>query len=217
METAQILKTLSIKDYEDIEACIMKWPLSVIRIRSANRERLSELSGKILEAWRNYDDENADIISNTKGEPHNTITPIARYKNGKFELDLVLRNNRTSEEHPLGIFHPHSEVHHIKKENIGLIEVMGLAVLPARLVKELELLKACLEGKSSIEQYEELEQHKPWFLKLKGKYGNNDVDFDKVLKLEVGRVFEKVLLDAGVFKLDDKGLSAFSKFIDSIR
>lgn len=217
MEAAPALKKLSIKGYEDIEACIVKWPMSVIRIRGVSRERLSGLSGKILEAWRNYDDENVGIISNTKGEPHNTITPIARYRDGSFELDLVLRNNRTSEEHPLGIFHPHSEVHHIKKENIGLIEVMGLAVLPARLINELELLKDCLEGKSSIERHEELKQHRYWFLQLKDKYGNAGVDYEKVLKLEVGRVFERVLLDAGVFKPDDKGLKAFSRFIDSIR
>ncbi len=217
MEAAPVLKTVSIKGYEDIEAYIVKWPLSVIRIRSSNRERLSMLGGKILDFWRNYSDESVDIISDTRGEPHNTITPIARYKAGKFELDLVLRNNRTSQEHPLGIFHPHSDVQHIKKENIGLIEVMGLAVLPARLVNELELLKACLEGTKNIEQYEELEQHRQWFLELREKYGNKNIDFDKVLKMEVGKIFERVLLDAGVFKLDNKGLSAFSRFTELIR
>ncbi|HYF84770.1 MAG TPA: UDP-glucose--hexose-1-phosphate uridylyltransferase [Clostridia bacterium] len=217
METASVLKEVSIKDYEDVEACIVNWPMSVIRIRSGNRERLSALGGKILEAWRKYSDESVDIIAETQGEPHNTITPIARYSKGKFELDLVLRNNRTNEEHPLGIFHPHSEVHHIKKENIGLIEVMGLAVLPARLINELKLLEACLMGTESIEQHEELEQHRHWFLQLKEKYGNTDIDMDKVLRTEVGKVFEKVLLDAGVFKLDSKGLEAFSRFINSIR
>ncbi len=217
MEAASVLREVSIKDYEDIEAYIVKWPMSVIRIRSSNRERLSSLGGKILEAWRRYSDESVGIIAETKGEPHNTITPIARHSKGKFELDLVLRNNRTSEEHPLGIFHPHQEVHHIKKENIGLIEVMGLAVLPARLVNELELLKACLKGTGSIEQYEVLDQHRHWFLQLKDKYGNTDVDMDKVLRMEVGKIFEKVLLDAGVFKLDDKGLNAFTEFINSIR
>jgi UDPglucose--hexose-1-phosphate uridylyltransferase len=217
MEAAPTLKEVSIKGFEDIEAAIVKWPLSVIRIRSSNKERLSELGGKILDTWRNYSDESVDIISNTKGEPHNTITPIARYKEGKFELDLVLRNNRTSKEYPLGIFHPHSDVHNIKKENIGLIEVMGLAVLPARLINELELLKACLQGIKSIEQYEELEQHKHWFYELKEKYGNNNIDYDKVLKMEVGKVFERVLMDAGVFKLDNRGLAAFSRFIEFIR
>lgn len=217
MEAAPALKEVSIKGFEDIEVSIVKWPLSVIRLRSCDRERLSMLGGKILDTWRKYSDESVDIISNTKGEPHNTITPIARYKKGRFELDMVLRNNRTSEEHPLGIFHPHSEVHHIKKENIGLIEVMGLAVLPGRLIKELELLRACLEGTKSIEQYEELEQHRNWFLHLREKYYNNDADFGQVLKREVGKVFERVLLDAGVFKLDNKGLEAFSRFINSIR
>ncbi|MHB1393252.1 MAG: UDP-glucose--hexose-1-phosphate uridylyltransferase [Clostridia bacterium] len=217
METASVLREVSIKGYEDIEAYIVKWPMSVIRIRSSNRHQLSALGGKILEAWREYSDESVDIKADTKGEPHNTITPIARYSKGKFELDMVLRNNRTSEEHPLGIFHPHSEVHHIKKENIGLIEVMGLAVLPARLINELELLKDCLKGTRSIEQYVELEQHRHWFLQLKEKYGNTEMDLDKVLRMEVGKVFEKVLLDAGVFKLDSKGLEAFSRFTNSIR
>ena len=217
MEMAADLRKFRISGYEDVEASIVKWPMSVIRLRSRNRERLSDLAGRFLDVWRNYDDESVEILSNTEGEPHNTITPIARYRNDRFELDLVLRNNRTSEEHPLGIFHPHNDVHHIKKENIGLIEVMGLAVLPARLIKELDLLRACLEGKSSIEQYEELEQHRAWFFKLKDKYGDAEVDYGDILKQEAGRVFEKVLLDAGVFKLDDKGLEAFSKFIDLIR
>jgi len=217
MEAAPALREVSIKGYEDVEACIVKWPLSVIRIRSCSRERLSLLGGKILDTWRNYSDENVDIIAESKGEPHNTITPIARYREGKFELDLVLRNNRTSGEHPLGIFHPHSEVHHIKKENIGLIEVMGLAVLPARLINELGLIRNCLEGKSSIEEHEELEQHRHWFLKLKEKYGSSGTDFDRVLKMEVGKVFEQVLLDAGVFKPDTKGLTAFLRFTNFIR
>lgn len=217
MEAAPIMKEFRVRGFEDVEAGIVKWPMSAIRIRSPRRERLTELAGKILEAWRSYDDESVEIISNTDGEPHNTITPIARYREGGFELDLVLRNNRTSKEHPLGIFHPHNAVHHIKKENIGLIEVMGLAVLPARLVGELEFLRACLEGKSSIEQYPELEQHKEWFFELEKKYAGTGADYGRVLKLEVGRVFEQVLLDAGVFKLNDKGLEAFSKFMASIR
>jgi len=217
MESAPVVRSFSIKGFEDVEAGMVRWPMSVIRIRDLSRERLSLLAAKILEAWRGYDDESVGIISNTKGEPHNTITPIARRREGSFELDLVLRNNRTSEEHPLGIFHPHSEVHHIKKENIGLIEVMGLAVLPARLIGELELIKKCLEGKCGIEPHPELEQHKKWFHELERKYSGRAVDLDKVLKLEVGKVFEQVLLDAGVFKQDEKGINAFSKFIDSMR
>ncbi len=217
MEEAPVLRKISIEGYEDVEASIIKWPLSVIRIRGGNRQRLSQLGDRILECWRGYSDEEAGIISNTNGEPHNTITPIARHKEGKFELDLVLRNNRTTREHPLGIFHPHSEVHHIKKENIGLIEVMGLAVLPARLINELELLKDCLKGNREIDHYEELEQHKTWFLQLEGKYRGTEADFDEVLRLEVGKVFEKALLDAGVFKQDNEGIDAFERFINSIR
>lgn len=217
MADAPIVKKFSIKGFEDVQVGMVRWPMSVIRIRSKSRERLSLLADKLLGNWRGYDDESVGIMSNTEGDPHNTITPIARFREGSFELDLVLRNNRTSEEHPLGIFHPHSNVHHIKKENIGLIEVMGLAVLPARLINELELIKNCLEGKGCIEQYPELDQHKEWFRGLEKKYAGKTVDHDKLLKLEVGKVFEQVLLDAGVFKQDEAGIRAFSKFIDSIR
>lgn len=216
MEKAQALEEISIKGYEDVETSIVNWPLSVIRARSSNRQRLAMLGGKILETWRDYSDESVDIISNTQGEPHNTITPIARFSRGKYELDLVLRNNRTSKEHPLGIFHPHSDVHHIKKENIGLIEVMGLAVLPSRLINELELIKSCLSGESSIEEHEELDQHRKWFLELKDKYDGTRADLDDVLRTEVGRIFERVLLDAGVFKLGAKGSEAFMRFIQKI-
>lgn len=217
MEDAPIVMDFCIKGFEDVQVGMVRWPMSVIRIRSKNREHLSLLADKILESWRGYDDESVEIMSNTEGEPHNTITPIARFQEGRFELDLVLRNNRTSKEHPLGIFHPHSNVHHIKKENIGLIEVMGLAVLPARLIGELELIKNCLEGKAHIEHYPELEQHKEWFYELEQKYAGRIVDHDKLLKLEVGKVFEQVLHDAGVFKQDEIGIRAFSKFMNSIR
>jgi len=216
MEDAPIIKGAKINGYEDIEVGIVKWPLSVIRMRSISREKLAKLGGKILEAWRSYSNKSMDIISHSKGEPHNTITPIARYRNNKFELDLVLRNNRTSKEHPLGIFHPHSDVQNIKKENIGLIEVMGLAVLPGRLKGELELLKECLLGNKEIKDIEELNSHRDWFLYLKGKYKNKEVDYDNVLREEVGRVFERVLHDAGVFKDDDKGLEAFYSFLKSV-
>lgn len=217
MEKAEISRNVCIKGFEDVEAGIVKWPMSVIRIRSRERERLAELAVVILNLWREYDDESVGIISHSEGEPHNTITPISRYKNGKFELDLVLRNNRTSEEHPLGIFHPHSDVHNIKKENIGLIEVMGLAVLPARLVNELELLEQCLIGDKCIDDYRELDQHRKWFRQLKSKYAGMNVDYSEILRFEVGKVFERVLEDAGVFKRDDKGQKAFLRFIDVIR
>ncbi|QIB27541.1 UDP-glucose--hexose-1-phosphate uridylyltransferase [Caloranaerobacter azorensis] len=216
MEKAPILKEFSIKGFEDVEVGIVKWPLSVIRIRSKRKDRLTELGGIILDVWREYSDESINIISHTNDEPHNTITPIARYKNNKFELDLVLRNNRTSEEHPFGIFHPHRDVHHIKKENIGLIEVMGLAVLPARLKHELELIKECLLGTRNINEYKELEKHREWFDYLKYKYQSIDVNFDEILKFEVGKIFERILIDAGVFKQDNRGLEAFERFIDCL-
>ncbi|WP_331488047.1 UDP-glucose--hexose-1-phosphate uridylyltransferase [Caminicella sporogenes] len=214
MEKAPLIKQVSVRGFEDVDVGIVKWPLSVIRMRSEKRERLSELGGRILSTWRQYNDESVDIISHTNGEPHNTITPIARYRDNKFELDLVLRNNRTSDEYPFGIFHPHEDVHHIKKENIGLIEVMGLAVLPARLKYELELLKDCLSGNKNISEYEELNKHLKWFKYLKSKYENTDMDFDYILKMEVGKVFERILIDAGVFKQDEMGLKAFERFIN---
>lgn len=216
MEVAPIIRRLMIKGFEDVEVGIVKWPLSVIRLQGKNRDQLSKLGGIILRAWRQYSDEDVQVIAHTEGEPHNTITPIARYNKGKFELDLVLRNNRTSEEHPLGIFHPHNDVHNIKKENIGLIEVMGLAVLPGRLKDEIELLKECLLGKKNIDEYESLSKHKEWFKYLRKKYEGTSMDAYKFLQLEVGKVFERILIDAGVFKQNEKGLRAFERFIRSL-
>lgn len=216
MELAPIRKQMNINGYEDVEAGIVKWPMSVIRLRSENMERLSQLSNHILEAWRGYSDESMEILSHTQGEPHNTITPIARYKNGKYEMDLVLRNNRTSKAHPLGIFHPHSDLHHIKKENIGLIEVMGLAVLPARLIEELKLIQECLSGHRNIQDFEELQSHLPWVEYLKSKYRGNQHNFEEILKMEIGIKFERILTDAGVFKQDGRGLKAFEIFINCV-
>lgn len=216
MEKAPFLQKTVFKGFEDVDAGIIKWPMSVMRIRCERKERLIALAGSILDAWRGYSDESAGIRAFTGTEPHNTITPIARYKNGRYELDLVLRNNRTDEAHLLGIFHPHSDVHHIKKENIGLIEVMGLAVLPARLLHELALLKDCLAGIKVIDAFEELEQHRLWFGYLKNKYPQQGVDFDAVLRCETGKKFERVLWDAGVFKQDSTGLEAFARFIRHI-
>ncbi|SNS13629.1 UDPglucose--hexose-1-phosphate uridylyltransferase [Anaerovirgula multivorans] len=216
MEVAPILQEFNIQGFEDVEMGIVKWPLSVIRIRSEKRERLVKVGGIILDRWRAYSDKSVDILCKTQDESHNTITPIARYKDNKFELDLVLRNNRTSDEHPLGIFHPHKDLHHIKKENIGLIEVMGLAVLPARLIEEMALLKECFLGKKDIQECEALEQHNIWFNYLKEKYQHVNIDFDEVLKLEVGKIFKRILMDAGVFKQDVKGLEAFHRFIHSL-
>ena len=191
--------------------------MSAIRLSSKDPEKLTDLAEKILSAWREWTDESAGILAYSDGEPHNTITPIARRRGENFELDLVLRNNRTSEEHPLGIFHPHAEVHHIKKENIGLIEVMGLAVLPARLKPALEKIsEAWLENKNSLPS--ELEAHEVWYKSLRKKHegltGRENVK--KMLRDEVGHVFAQVLRDSGVYKRDAQGLAAFDKFAESV-
>jgi UDPglucose--hexose-1-phosphate uridylyltransferase len=214
MAKAPVEKKITFAGYEDIEAGIVKWPMSVIRISSADSERLIDLADRILGAWRGYTDEAAFIFAETDGEPHNTITPIARKRGEKFELDLVLRNNITTEEHPLGVYHPHAELHHIKKENIGLIEVMGLAVLPARLKDELEHLKtAMLEGRD-ISGDEELGKHADWVEELKAKYGSFQAEtIDKVIQDEVGLVFSKVLEHAGVYKRTPEGQAAFERFV----
>ena len=213
MERAQIEKEIQIPGYEDVEAGIVHWPLSVIRIRCKDENRLIDLADYILTKWRGYTDEEAYIFAETDGEPHNTITPIARKKGDVYELDLTLRNNITTEECPLGLYHPHSEYHHIKKENIGLIEVMGLAVLPSRLKKEMELLAECLVENKPMENYEELQKHIDWVHDFMPKY--NEINQDNVmdiLKEEIGQVFVKVLEDAGVYKCTEEGGKAFQRF-----
>ena len=214
MADAVMEKHIVIPGYEDVEAGILHWPLSVIRIRHKDEKRLIALADHILEKWRGYTDAEAYIFAETDGEPHNTITPIAR-KNGElFELDLTLRNNITTEECPLGLYHPHSEYHHIKKENIGLIEVMGLAVLPSRLKGEMELLADCLVKKTPAEEHEELLKHKEWADKICAKYA--DINADNVmdiLKEEIGQVFVGVLEDAGVYKCTEEGRAAFDRFV----
>jgi len=214
MERAEIEKKLSFKGFEDVSAGIVKWPMSVIRLSSENKDRLIELADKILYAWRGYTDEEAFIYARTNGEPHNTITPIARRRGQAYELDLVLRNNITTDEHPLGVFHPHAELHHIKKENIGLIEVMGLAVLPSRLKKELCDLKAAILNDEPL--MGELCKHADWVRELQTKYVFTEENAEMILKNEVGKVFAKVLEHAGVFKRDLKGSAAFSRFIDYV-
>ena len=217
MAKAPVEKEVFFPGFEDVKAGIVKWPMSVIRICCENRERLIELADKILTAWRGYTDESAFIFAMTDGEPHNTITPIARKRDGKFELDLVLRNNITTEEHPLGVYHPHAELHHIKKENIGLIEVMGLAVLPARLKDELEHLKAAILEGRDISEDEELSKHSDWVEELKEKYGSfQSSTIDKVIEDEVGIIFMKVLEHAGVYKRTVEGREAFLRFIESV-
>ena len=217
MEKAPIEKPIVFKGYEDITAGIVKWPMSVIRLTGDSAERVIDLADKIFTTWQGYTDESAFVFAETDGEPHNAVTPIARMRGDKYELDLVLRNNITTEEHPLGVFHPHAELHHIKKENIGLIEVMGLAVLPARLKDEMaELQKAMLSG-ADIRAIESIEKHADWADEIKAKYTDINADnIDKIIKDEIGIVFSKVLEDAGVFKRDKKGQDAFIKFIDCV-
>ena len=216
MEKAPVEKAVTFAGFEDVEAGIVKWPMSVIRLRSEKDDRLVELADKILLAWRGYTDEAAFIFAETDGEPHNTITPIARHRDGKYELDLVLRNNITTEEHPLGVYHPHAELHHIKKENIGLIEVMGLAVLPARLKSELaNLADALVEGRD-VTVDEELSKHAPWVEAMRKQYSFTKENVDEILRSEVGAIFAKVLEHAGVYKCDEQGREAFQRFIGSV-
>ena len=217
MAKAPIEKHVTIPGFKDVEAGIVKWPLSVLRIRHKNPERLIDLATHVLQAWRGYTDEEAFIFAETDGEPHNTITPIARRRDGDYELDLVLRNNITTEEHPLGVYHPHAHLHHIKKENIGLIEVMGLAVLPARLKGEMaELRDAILTGKD-LHSTETLASHADWALKFMSKYDKIDEsNIDGIINEEIGLVFKEVLECAGVYKCTDEGRAAFQKFIDAV-
>ena len=214
MEKAPIEKYFAIPGFEDVEAGIVKWPLSVIRIRCKVENRLIDLADHILDKWRGYTDESAFIFAETDGEPHNTITPIARKNGDMFELDLALRNNITTEEHPLGVYHPHEEYHHIKKENIGLIEVMGLAVLPARLKNELQLLADYICDKKEIDGNETIAKHAAWIRGVMEKYPEiTRENVDTILKEEVGNVFVHVLEDAGVFKCTEEGRVAFDRFI----
>ena len=214
MAKAPVEKELVFKGFEDVKSGIVKWPMSVIRITAPQKERLIELADKILLAWRGYTDEDAFIFAETEGEPHNTITPIARKRSNDYELDLVLRNNITTEEHPLGVYHPHAKLHHIKKENIGLIEVMGLAVLPSRLKAEMEHLSQCLIKGEDIVSKEDLKKHAAWVEEIKGKYTDiNEGNVMDILKEEIGQVFVKVLEDAGVYKYNEEGRKAFDRFI----
>lgn len=217
MAKAPVEQEITFKGYEDVSAGIVKWPMSVIRISAQSKERLVDLADKILLEWRGYTDEDAFIFANTDGEPHNTITPIARKRDGKYELDLVLRNNITTKEHPLGVYHPHANLHHIKKENIGLIEVMGLAVLPARLKDEMAQLKEAMLSGADIRSDEVLEKHADWADEFKKKYETIDAsNIDGIIHREIGLVFQQVLEDAGVYKCTQEGRKAFVKFIEKV-
>ena len=214
MAKAPMEQTVTIPGYEDVEAGIVKWPLSVLRIRHRDEKRLIDLATHVLDAWRGYTDEDAFIFAYTDGEPHNTITPIARNVDGIFELDLTLRNNITTEEHPLGVYHPHKELHHIKKENIGLIEVMGLAVLPSRLKDEMALLKEYILAGKDVSSSETLSKHADWVSSFLPSLASVTPDgIDAVLQQEIGKVFVKVLEDAGVYKCTKEGREAFLRFI----
>ena len=217
MAKAPYESTFTVPGYEDVEAGIVHWPLSVIRLRGEDDEKIIDLADHILKAWRGYTDEAAFIFAETDGEPHNTITPIARKRDGKFELDLALRNNITTDECPLGVYHPHAEYHHIKKENIGLIEVMGLAILPARLKTEMALLAECLTGDKKLEDYPELEQHAAWAKEIAARRTDLNKDtVDDILKEEIGHVFVHVLEDAGVYKCTEEGRAAFERFLATL-
>ena len=214
MERAPVEQEVTFTGFEEIKAGIVKWPMSVLRINGSDKDRLAELADKILRCWRGYTDAEAFIFAETEGVPHNTITPIARRRGDDYELDLVLRNNITTQEHPLGVFHPHADKHHIKKENIGLIEVMGLAVLPARLKGELAALEEAILTDTPLTG--ELRKHEAWVEELKTGYTFTQENISAVLKTEVGKVFAKVLEHAGVYKRTATGLAAFNRFIDYV-
>lgn len=218
MAKAPVEYPLTFEGFDDVDAGILKWPMSVIRLSSPDPDRLIELADKILASWRGYTDEAAFIFAETDGEPHNTITPIARKNGERYELDLVLRNNITTPEHPLGVYHPHSELHHIKKENIGLIEVMGLAVLPSRLKTEIALLETAILENRDISNDEILSKHAEWTKEIKAKYSDiNENNIGKIIKDEIGLVFAKVLEHAGVYKRTPEGIAAFKRFAESVK
>ena len=216
MERAEIEKEVRFRGYADVEAGIVRWPLSVLRLRSENRAQLAELAEKILNGWRGYSNPDAFVFAQTDGEPHNTITPIVRRRGDAYEMDLVLRNNITTPEHPLGVFHPHAQLHHIKKENIGLIEVMGLAVLPSRLNTELAQLREAILTGRDIRADETLGKHADWLDELKTRHRFTPENTEQILRQEVGAVFEQVLEDAGVFKRNEAGQRAFLRFLGTL-
>lgn len=215
MQDASVIKEIEIKGYENIKVQMLNWPLSTLRLTADDKEVLVDLSDKILNHWINYDDVSCDILSHTNDVRHNKVTPIARMDNNRYQIDIVLRNNRTNDEHPLGIFHPHARHHHIKKENIGLIEVMGLAVLPARLKDELECLKLCLLKKKCIDDLESLKKHKEWFEYLQ-TLEFDEQSIDEFIEKEVTKKFVSVLENAGVYKMNQKGIEGFTRFVDSL-
>ena len=217
MARAEVETPIAIPGFEDVEAGIVKWPMSVIRVKGADKARVAAAADHVLEKWRSYDDESAFIFHETEGERHSTITPIARRRGEDYELDLVLRNNITTEENPLGVFHPHAEKHHIKKENIGLIEVMGLAVLPARLKDELSALAQAMLSGADLNADPKTASHAEWAMEVKARHPELNADnVDDILQQEVGKVFCGVLEDAGVFKRTEEGKAAFLRFVAAL-
>ena len=217
MAKAPIETEFTVAGFEDVEAGIVKWPMSVIRLVSEKIDRLVELSAKVFDTWQGYTDEEAFVLANTDGEDHNAITPIVRYRNGKYEIDLVLRNNITTPDYPMGYYHPHPEHHHIKKENIGLIEVMGLAVLPSRLKSEMATLADAMVNGKDITADETIAKHKEWADMIMSKYTITAENCDEILKKEIGIVFTEILEQCGVFDRDEKGKAQFIKFVNSIK
>ncbi len=217
MAKAPVERTFTVNGFEDVSSGIVKWPMSVIRLSGKDTDRIIELADVILNKWRGYTDEEAFIFAETDGTPHNTITPIARKNGENYELDLVLRNNITTQEHPLGVYHPHAELHHIKKENIGLIEVMGLAVLPARLKGEMAQLQSAILAGADLRADETLEKHADWVDAFTPKYESITADnIEEILQKEIGEVFMHVLEDAGVYKRNPQGQAAFDRFVNSL-
>jgi UDPglucose--hexose-1-phosphate uridylyltransferase len=216
METAEAEREIAFAGFEDVKAAIVKWPMSVIRLTAADPDRITELADKILTCWRGYSDESVGVVAFSDGEPHNTITPIARRRGEAYELDLVLRCNITTEEHPLGVFHPHADKHHIKKENIGLIEVMGLAVLPSRLKSELTSLADAIVTGQDITRNEVLQKHALWVEQLKQQYTFTAENVMEIILRETGKVFAAVLEDAGVYKHTPDGTAAFLSFVAQV-
>ena len=216
MTKAPVETKVEFKDYPEIEAGIVKWPMSVLRLRGDDTDKICALAGKILAKWREYTDEDAFVFAYTDGVPHNTITPIARFMDDKFELDLVLRNNITTEQYPDGVYHPHPEHHHIKKENIGLIEVMGLAVLPARLKGEMELIEDAIINGDDISENEKIAKHKDWVEEIVKNNTITPENCAKVIRDEIGKVFADILKQCGVFDRTDEGKKQFLNFIDRV-
>ena len=216
IEGAKVIKSFTLEAYPGLKIEILKWPLSTVRVSSPDRKVVIQFADDLLKAWRNYNNMPLDILSHTEDILHNTITPIARMNNNNYQMDLVLRNNRTNDEYPDGIFHPHQDLHHIKKENIGLIEVMGLAILPARLKTEFAHLKECLLGKADVNDYDDLTKHHTWYEYLRQEYTFDEENVEEILREELTKKFVRVLEDAGVFKMNDEGIDAFVTFVESL-